>query len=323
MNNMISEEFVLDEIEMRKAYCNALIEAANNDKKVMAVDVDVQYSMGTKAFYDAFPSRGINCGIMEAHGIGLSAGLSATGMIPFFHAFGTFASRRAYDQVFLSAAYQNLNIKIIGGDAGVTATANGGTHMPFEDVGIMRNIPNMTIIEPADSTMYKSAVKYMAKTYGNFYMRSSRRKTIKVYNDNASFTIGKANVLVEGKDITIIACGIMVYQAILAGKMLEAEGIKATIIDMHTIKPIDKDAIINAAYKTGAIVTAENHNIINGLGSAVSEVLSENIPVPLERVGVADIFGEIGTQEYLMEKFHLTAQDIYMKAMKCLARKKL
>lgn len=318
---MILEKFELDTIEMRKAYCQALIEVAEQNSKVMAVDADVQYSMGTKPFYEKFPERGINCGIMEAHSIGLCAGLSATGMIPFFHAFGTFATRRAYDQIFLSCAYQKLNVKIIGGDAGVTAAANGGTHMPFEDMGIMRNIPDMTIIEPADSAMYKFAVKHMAETYGNFYMRSNRRKTYKIYSDDAKIEIGIANVLTQGDDVAIIACGLMVHQALLAERKLREEGIKATVIDMHTIKPIDKQAIIEAANKCNAIVTAENHNIINGLGSAVSEVVVQNIPTPMEFVGVHDEFGEVGTQEYLMQRFNLTANDIYNKVKKCIARK--
>lgn len=318
---MILDKFELDTVEMRKAYCQALIEVAEQNSKVMAVDADVQYSMGTKPFYDKFPQRGINCGIMEAHAIGLCAGLSATGMIPFFHAFGTFATRRAYDQIFLSCAYQKLNVKIIGGDAGVTAAANGGTHMPFEDMGIMRNIPNMTIIEPADSAMYKFAVKHMAETYGNFYMRSNRRKTYKIYSDDATIEIGKANILTQGDDVAIIACGLMVHQALLAQRQLKAEGINATVIDMHTIKPIDKHAIIEVANRCNAIVTAENHNIINGLGSAVSEVVVQNIPTPIEFVGVHDEFGEVGTQEYLMQRFNLTAKDIYNKAKKCIARK--
>lgn len=318
---MLKREFVLDNIEMRKAYCDALIAVAEQNENIVAVDADVQYSMGTKPFYDRFPTRGINCGIMEAHGIGMSAGLSATGLIPFFHAFGTFATRRAFDQIFLSCGYQDLNVKIIGGDAGVTATANGGTHMPFEDMGIMRNVPNMTIIEPADSTMYRVAVKHMADTYGNFYLRSNRRKAIRIYEDGAEFQIGRANILKDGKDVAIIACGLMVYQALLAAAMLEKEGIYATIIDMHTLKPIDKVAIVKAAKKCGCIITAENHNYINGLGSAVAEVLIENCPIPMERVGVEDKYGEVGTQDYLMEKFNLTASDIYKKAKKVMERK--
>ncbi|HOL17345.1 MAG TPA: transketolase C-terminal domain-containing protein [Bacillota bacterium] len=319
---MILDQFAMDTVEMRRAYCDALIEAARENPRVVAIDCDVSYSMGTGPFYEAYPGRGINCGIMEAHAIGLAAGLSATGMVPFVHTFGTFATRRAYDQLFLSCAYQDLNVKIIGGDAGVTAQANGGTHMPFEDMGILRNIPGFTIIEPCDTVMYRTAVKYMARTYGNFYMRSSRRKTVRIYRDDAEFTIGKANLLREGEDVALLACGIMVYQALLAAEELEKRGISAAVADVHTIKPLDREAVCALAEKCGAVVACENHSMINGLGSAVAEVLAGEIPVPLEQVGVNDRFGEVGTQDYLMAKFALTAQDIVSKAIKCIGRKK-
>ena len=310
-----------DDQEMRAAYCAALIhEAAENDR-IVAVDADVQYSMGTRPFYERFPDRGINCGIMEAHAVSMCAGMSATGLVPFFHTFGVFASRRTFDQIFISCCYQKLNVKIIGGDAGITATANGGTHMPFEDMGIMRTIPGITIIEPADSIMVKAAVKHMADTCGVFYMRSCRRKVMRIYSDDAQFTIGKANILAEGLDVGIIACGIMVCEALRAREILAQSGISATVIDMHTIKPIDEATIIETAKKCGAIVTAENHNVIGGLGSAVSEMLSENYPVPMERVGVFESFGEVGTLEYLQKRFHLTAEDIAEKAMKCIKRR--
>ena len=310
MRSVIQDKFELDKVEMRAAYCNALIEAAKQNDKVVAIDCDVRFSMGTKPFYDLFPARRINCGIMEAHAMGLAAGMSATGLVPFVHAFGTFATRRAFDQLFLSCAYQDLNVKIIGGDAGVTAQANGGTHMPFEDMGIMRNIPNFTIIEPCDTSMYPSAVKFMAETNGNVYMRSSRKKAIRIYRDDAEFTVGKANILREGVDVAIIASGIMVHQSLIAAEELFKQGISATVVDMHTIKPIDRETIVNLSNICGALVTAENHNVINGLGSAVAEVIAEECPVPLERVGVQDIFGEVGTQDYLMERFNLTHKYI-------------
>jgi transketolase len=265
---------------------------------------------------------------MEAHAVGLSAGLSATGYIPFFHAFGTFATRRVFDQVFISCGYQKLNVKIIGGDAGVTATMNGGTHMPFEDMGLMREIPGITIIEPADVTMYRAAVKTMVNTYGVFYLRSCRRKVFRVYKDEAkenpdAFVIGKANTLADGSDVAIIACGIMVAEALAAREVLAQKGVSAAVVDMHTIKPIDKDTIIKMAEKCGAIVTAENHNAAGGLGSAVAEVLAENCPVPMERIGVFESFGEVGMQDYLQKRFGLTSSDIVEKAMKCIARRKV
>lgn len=319
--NIMLNDIKPDETDMRVHYCNALIEEAGRNDKILVIDVDTRNSMGTKPFYEAYRGRAINCGIMEAHAVGMAAGLSATGYVPYLHAFGVFASRRAYDQVFLSCAYQDLNVKIIGADAGVAATSNGGTHMPFEDMGIMRNIPGITIFEPADGVMLPYAVRHMAETYGNFYMRYVRRKTMRIYDEKVKFTIGKANVLREGNNVAILACGIMVYESLKAAAMLAEEGINALVMDMHTIKPIDSQAVIDAAKSCGAIVTAENHNIVNGLGSAVSEVLCESFPVPLERVGVKDTFGEVGTRDYLMEKFRLTAGEICIKAKKAIERR--
>ena len=313
--------YEIDDTEMRAHYCNALIEEAGRNEKLLVLDVDTSVSMGTVPFYKAYPDRAIDCGIMEAHAVGMAAGLSATGFVPFLQAFGTFASRRAFDQVFLSCAYQDLNVKIIGADAGVTAAVNGGTHMPFEDMGLMRTVPGMTVIEPADGAMFPYAVHAMAETYGNFYMRYGRKKMYRVYCPGEKFEIGKAKILSEGCDVAIIACGIMVHEALAAARMLRDEGIDATVIDMHTIKPIDKETLIDAANRCGAVVTAENHNIIGGLGSAAAEVLAENAPVPMERVGVRDTFGEVGTQEYLMQIFGLTAGDIHEKAIKAIKRR--
>ena len=319
--NFLVENFAPDEVEMRQAYCDALIAEAEVNNKLMVIDADVSHSVGTGRFYNAFPDRAVNCGIMEAQAVGMSAGLSATGMVPFFHAFGIFATRRVFDQLFLSCAYQNLNVKIIGADPGVTAAQNGGTHMPFEDLGLMRLIPHATVVEPADSTMYASVVKEMAETYGVFYLRTSRRKTVRIYRDGTKFRIGRAMRLYEGKDVCLIACGIMVYEAIRAREILKLEGIDAGVIDMHTIKPIDREAVLEAARTCGAIVTAENHNVIGGLGSAVSELLGAEYPAPVERVGVFESFGEVGTQAYLQERFKLTAEEIARKARICIERK--
>ena len=319
--SFLVDNFALDEVEMRQAYCDALIAEARVNDKLMVIDADVSHSVGTGRFYAAFPDRAINCGIMEAQAVGMSAGLSATGMVPFFHAFGIFATRRVFDQLFLSCAYQDLNVKIVGADPGVTAAQNGGTHMPFEDLGLMRLIPRATVVEPADSTMYASVVKEMAETYGVFYLRTSRRKTVRIYRDGTEFKIGKAMRLYEGKDVCIIACGIMVYEAIRARELLKLEGIDAGVIVMHTIKPIDREAVLEAAKTCGAIVTAENHNAIGGLGSAVSELLGAELPTPIERVGVFESFGEVGTQAYLQERFKLTAEEIARKARICIQRK--
>ena len=317
----LTDNIKLDTTEMRAAYCEALINEAKKNKNIVVVDADVSHSVGTEPFYREFPERSINCGIMEAHAIGMSAGMSETGLVPFFHAFGVFATRRAFDQIFLSCAYQKLNVKIIGADPGVTAATNGGTHMPFEDIGLMRLVPGSVIIEPADVTMYKSAVSYMANNYGVHYLRTSRRKTMRIYEDGAEFVIGKANKLADGKDVCIIASGIMVYEALKAADILSEKGISARVLDMHTIKPLDTEAVQAAAKECGAIVTAENHNVTGGLGSAVCEALAEDTPVPVQRVGVKESFGEVGTQDYLQKRFGLTADGIVAAALKCISRK--
>ncbi len=319
---MRESAYALDDVEMRAHYCNALIAAAEADARVMVLDVDTSVSMGTVPFYKRFPGRAVDCGIMEAHAVGMAAGLSATGFVPFLQAFGVFASRRAYDQVFLSCAYQDLNVKLVGADAGVTAAINGGTHMPLEDMGIMRNIPGMTVLEPADGVSLRSLVDSMAKKYGNCYMRFGRKQMRKIYAADESLEIGKARRLREGNDAAVFACGIMVYEALCAAETLSSEGIDIDVFDMYTVKPIDREAVAEAAQRCGAVVTAENHNIIGGLGSAVAEVLGEYCPAPLERIGVRDRFGEVGSQEYLMKKFGLTAADICAAVKRAVSRRR-
>ena len=206
----ILNERKLDTIEMRKAYCNALIAAGEKDERIVAVDCDLSSSMGSRDFYKRFPERGYDLGIMEQNACGVSAGLSAAGLIPFFHTFAIFASRRVYDQLFLSCAYAGLNVKIIGGDAGVSATYNGGTHMAFEDVGILRCVPHITIVEPSDAVMLTSLVPQLAENYGVYYMRTPRKPVVKIYEDGSEFPIGKAALLRDGTDITIIASGMAV-----------------------------------------------------------------------------------------------------------------
>ncbi|HYE83440.1 MAG TPA: transketolase family protein [Clostridia bacterium] len=321
MSIKIAKENVKETAAMRDVYCQTLMDMAKEDDSIVVLDADLMSSMGMAKFWKAYPERTFNCGIQEANMIGVAAGLSATGKVPYAHSFGPFASRRCYDQVFMSCAYAKLNVRIIGSDPGVTAAFNGGTHMPLEDMGIMRNIPEMTILEPVDTAMLKDLVKQVADIYGVFYIRLLRKNPVKIYEEGSSFEIGKAVTLREGKDATVIATGIMVAEALKAAENLEKDGISVKVVNMFTLKPVDKDAIIAAAKETGAIVTAENHNIINGLGSAVAEVLSENIPTPLERVGVQDVFGEVGPEDYLKERFGLTAAGIEAKVKKVIARK--
>lgn len=321
MNFKIANTHAKEEVAMRDAYCRTLIELAGRDERIIAVDADVMNSMGTVPFQKAFPERSFNCGIQEANMIGVAAGLSATGKIPFAHTFGIFATRRVMDQVFVSCSYAKLNVKIVGGDPGVTAAFNGGTHMPFEDMGVMRLIPEMTIIEPTDAAMMCDVTRKVAAMYGVCYIRSARKNVVKVYAEGSTFEIGKAVPLREGKDATIIASGILVDEALQAAELLEGKGVYVRVLNMFTLKPIDQDAIVQAAKDTGAIVTAENHNYIGGLGSAVAEVLAEHALVPLERIGVQDLFGEVGSEEYLKQRFQLTAADIAAKVEKAIARK--
>ena len=308
--------------EMRAAYCGALMEEARKNDKIVALDCDLSNSCGTKDFKKAFPDRAFNLGIQEQNACAMAGGLARAGMVPFLHTFAVFATRRIYDQIFLSCAYAGQNVKIIGCDSGVSAAFNGGTHMAFEDVGIMRVMPHVTIVDPSDPTMMRSVVRQVAETKGVFYLRMPRKTVYDIYEPGSEFTIGKAEIIREGRDVTLIAAGLEVRQALLASELLAVEGISARVVDMFTIKPIDAECIRTCAEETGAIVTCENESIIGGLGSAVAEVLVESQPVPMERVGVQDEFGEVGPQSYLEERFGLTATVIAEKAKKVLTRKK-
>ncbi len=267
------------------------------------------------------PERVVDCGVAEANMISVAAGMSTLGLIPFTHSFTCFATRRCYDQITLSVAYAKRNVKMVGSDPGVTATLNGGTHMSFEDMGIMRNIPGMTIVEPIDGVQLAALFPQIVEHDGPVYIRLVRKAYDSIYADGTKFELGKATTVKEGSDVTIFASGIMVSEAVKAAKSLEEKGINAEIINIHTVKPIDAEAIITSAKKTKTVVTAENHNIINGLGSAVSEVLSENYPVPIKRVGVKDHFGEVGQQAFLMEKYGLLSTDIEKAVMEAIAMK--
>ena len=317
----LRKDLSLDTREMREAYCQALIDAAAADDRVFALDCDLSSSIGTGPFVKRFPERHLNCGIQEANACGVAAGLSRRGFVPFLHTFGVFASRRILDQVYISCGFAGLNVKIVGADPGVTAAVNGGTHMALEDGGIFRLVPGSTVLEPSDPVMMAQLTRRMAEHEGVDYLRMARKKAVRLYEDESTFEIGKAAVLREGGDVTLIAAGIMVYEALKAADRLGAEGIQATVVDMFTVKPLDVDTVIACARRTGAVVTAENHNMIGYLGSAVAEALGEHCPVPLERVGVPDCFGEVGSQEYLMARFELTDEAICQKARRAIGRK--
>jgi transketolase len=311
----------LEETMMRDAYASTLMEIAAKDERIVVLDADLMSSMGMVPFGEAFPERTFNVGVQEANMVGVAAGLSVTGRIPFAHSFGPFATRKAYDAAFISGAYARLNVRIVGSDPGITASYNGGTHMPFEDMGIMRNIPTMTVLEPVDSVMLRDLLYQMVDLKGMFYMRLLRKYPVQIYENGSSFEFGKGVVLREGSDVTIISSGILVDESLKAAESLEKKGISARVVNMFAIKPIDRELIQKCARETGAIVTCENHNIINGLGSAVAEALVETFPVPMERIGSRDQFGEIGSVEYLMKRYGMGAGDIEKKTLEVLKRK--
>ena len=321
MSIKVVKEFAPEKKAMRDAFCDTMIELAEKDKNIIALDADLMGAMGMKPFQAKFPEQTVDCGIQEANMIGVACGLAAAGKIPFAHTFGPFATRRACDQVFMSGVYAKSNVKIIGSDPGITAQLNGGTHMPFEDMGIMRGMPTMTVLEPTDVNMLKWMLHEIAYKEGMFYVRLVRKDCIKVYEDDSTFEWGKSLLLRDGKDVTIISSGYCVSESMKAAEMLEKEGISARVINVYCWKPIDKEAILSAARDTGAIVTAENHNVINGLGSAVAEVLVKDKPVPMEMIGAQDEFGEVGYIDYLSERFKMNAPYIVGAVKKVIARK--
>lgn len=274
------------------------------------LDCDLMSCIGTMGYARKHPDRAINCGIAEANMIGVAAGLAAAGFKPICHTFGPFASRRCYDQVFLSAGYAHNDVTVIGTDPGVCAAFNGGTHMPFEDVALYRAIPGATIIDVTDSTMLEDILPKLVERPGVKYLRLTRKTNDLMYEAGSQFEIGKGVVVREGKDATIVASGIMVGKAMRAAELLDQQGLNVAVIDMFTIKPLDENLITEYAEKTGCIITAENHNKIGGLYSAVSECIVRNHPVPMGYVAVEDEFGEVGPQDYLEKRFGLTAEHI-------------
>lgn len=310
-----------DQRELRDIFCEVLMEVAEKDERVVLLEADLMLAAGTYPFNSRFPERTFNVGVSEANMMGVAAGLSAMGKIPVATTFTPFASRRVYDQVFLSIAYAGLNVKIRGLDPGIAAQLNGGTHMCFEDVGLMRNIPTMSVVEPVDEIQMRRMLPEIIRHDGPVYFRTFRMQAEKIYDEDYVFTWGKPDLLVDGSDVCILAAGIMVRPALDAAELLRAEGISAKVLNVHSIKPIDQQTILDAARTTGAIVTAENHSVLNALGSAVAELLVEHHPVPMERVGVKDIFGEVGKLDYLFRRFSLEAADIAAAARKVLKRK--
>lgn len=311
----------MTKIATRDAYGKALAELGKVNKSVVVLDADLSKSTKTANFQKEFPERFFNMGIAEADLIGTAAGLAAAGKIPFASTFAIFATGRAYDQIRNSVAYPKLNVKIAATHAGLTVGEDGATHQALEDIALMRVIPNMTVIVPADGPETEQVIRAAAEFEGPVYIRLGRPGVPVINSEDYKFELGKGVTLKEGNDVTIVATGIMVSVAMEAAELLEKEGINAEIINIHTIKPIDKELLIKSAQKTKAVVTAEEHNQMGGLGGAVCEVLAQYAPVPVEILGVQDTFGESGTPDALLEKYGLTAQSIVEKAKKAMARK--
>ena len=308
-------------IATRDAYGEALAELGAINDKVVVLDADLSKSTKTNDFKKVYPERFFNLGIAEQNLLGTAAGFAAAGKIPFASSFAVFAVGRAYDQIRNSIAYPNLNVKIAATHAGLTVGEDGGSHQMLEDIALMRAVPNMTVIVPADGVETKQVVMAAAEHQGPVYIRLGRPKVPVLLGDDYKFEIGKGVVLKEGTDVTLVGTGIMVSKAVEAAELLAAEGISAAVVNISTIKPLDAELIIAQAQKTGAIVTCEEHNIYGGLGSAVAEVLVENCPVPMTRVGVADQFGESGLPDELLEKHGLTAANIAAQAKAVIAKK--
>ncbi|MBO7176049.1 MAG: transketolase family protein [Clostridia bacterium] len=304
-----------DKIATREAYGDALVEFGAKYENLVVLDADLAEATKTGKFKKAYPDRFFDCGIAEGNMIGIAAGMATTGKIPFASSFAMFTAGRAFEQIRNAVGYPHLNVKIGATHAGITVGEDGATHQCNEDIATMRTIPGMTIINPADATEARAAVEAAINFYGPVYMRFGRLAIPTLFDpDTYKFEIGKGVMMAEGKDVTIVATGLMVGQALEARAILANEGIDAEVINIHTIKPLDKEIIIKSAMKTGCVVTAEEHNIIGGLGSAVCEALSEEYPVPVRRVGVNDTFGRSGKVPALLELYGLTPANIAAKA---------
>ncbi|MCL2168919.1 MAG: transketolase family protein [Defluviitaleaceae bacterium] len=306
-----------DKLMFRAAFAQTIEKLAELDSDVVYLDADMMSSIDTRPFWKKNPRQAINCGIAEANMIGVAAGLAAAGKKPYAHSFGAFSSRRVYDQAVLSVAYAGCDVRIFGTDPGIQAGFNGGTHMPFEDIALYRAIPNSTVIEISDSSMLKH-IMYQIKERKNLtYVRMTRKNYQALYSKDHKFEIGKGQVLREGTDGAIIACGMMVCEALGAADILAADGINIKVIDMFTIKPLDMD-LVRAAAETGLVVTAENHNVIGGLGEAVASGLldvrtAEGVrpySPKFKRIGMVESFGEVGPVDYLQELYGFTAENI-------------
>jgi transketolase len=310
-------------IPTRDGFGKELVTLGQENDKIVVLSGDLEDATRAEFFKHAIPQRFFNLGIAEQDMVGTAAGLSLMGFVPFACSFAVFLTNRAYDMIRLDVCYNNCNVKIVCSHAGVTVGQDGASAQCLEDLAIMRVLPHIQVICPVDTIEAHKATRAITHTPGPFYMRTSRAPFPVITQESDPFIIGQANQMRQGTDITLIACGLMVYESLMAAEILKKEGIEARVINMHTIKPIDEPAILKAARETGAIVTAEEHQLHGGLGSAVAEVLVQQRPVPLEMVAVRDTFGESGSPEELLSKFHLKDCDIVDAARRAIKRKKM
>lgn len=308
-------------MELRKSYAAEISRLMKENDKIIIMDADLAGAGGTKPLYKEFPERCINCGIAEANMTCIAAGLSASGFVPFIHSFAPFSTRRVFDQIAVSISYSEQNVKIVGWDPGITATSNGGTHMCFEDLAMMRALPNICVLDIVDDVQIAKALPQIVDYKGSMYVRMMRKASQSFYDESYQFRLGKADKIADGSDLTIVAEGILLFDAKEAVERLAAEGIKADFLAIHTVKPLDDEAIIASAKKTGAVLTVENHSIHGGLYSAVCETLSAVCPTPCDAIAVRDRISQVGNLKDLKRDYNLTADDIVAKAKELLARK--
>jgi len=307
-------------MEMRAVYAACLAEMMEKDRHVCVLDADLAGSHGTRKLYDRFPKQCFNSGIAEQNMACVAAGLAAYGFKPWIESFTPFATRRICDQIAISICYTNQNVRIVGSDPGITAQLNGGTHMSMEDIGVLRSIPNIVILEPADTVQLRAAMEALNEYQGPVYLRLFRKELPVIFPEDYSFDLFKVDTLREGRDLTIFASGFMTKDALDAAELLKNDGIDCHVVNVHTIKPIDREGVIAAARRTGAVLTIDNHNVIGGLHSAVLEALSEE-KIPAAVVGVQDRFGEVGKLPYLREAMGMRLEDIVAAAKRTVTLK--
>lgn len=308
----------VEKTSIRKAYGEVLVSIGEKNKDIFSLEADLGGVTYSCMFGKKFPERYVNVGDAEQNLIGTAAGLAAAGKIPYASTFAVFASMRAAEQVRFAVAYNNLKVRIIAMYSGLNAARNGPSHHCEGDIAVMRSIPNMTVIEPADSLALKKIIEESVDYPGPIYIRMGRKDVPLIYSNSDKIKIGKANVLREGKDLTIIACGLMVFESLIAAEKLKNEGISAEVIDLHTIKPLDSETILNSVRKTNKAITVEEHNVFGGLGGAISELTSKNYPIKIDMIGIEDIFTDSDEDEILRKKCGLTSDNIYKKAKKIL-----